>query len=312
MPFNDSQTAQKLTLIGFFIVLLSACSSPLKYEPREHKSTPIKTSGSVVKSCRSPYVVSSGDTLSGIARSCDVNMRSIAKLNDLLPPYIIYIKQELILPIKQNKGYKKSEQSSSQNDVTTHKKSTKTSSKKTEQKIIANKAVKNTSTKPAPSTSKTSSTATKKMVSVAKAPRQTTAKALVRTDKKNQKNKSKAWQWPMHKGLSYKYLRDHAGLSVLEIYGVPGQKVKAVASGKVVYAGNGIINYGWMLVIKHDNDYMSIYAHNSALLVKEGDTVKAGDTVATMGATGNTKVPKLYLEARYQGRKIDIKKMLKP
>jgi len=305
MPFIYSKKAQKLTLIGSIIILLSACSSPLKYEPREHKTISVKqTSISAKNGCRSPYVVSSGDTLSGIASECDVNMQKIAKLNDLLPPYIIYVKQELTLPIKQNKEYKKNQvKSLSKNKAATHKTVTSKSSKNTKQINIENKVSKKTS--------KVSKAVSKKDL-IAKAPRQTTAKALNRSNKKISKRKSKAWLWPMKKGLSYKYLRDHAGLSVLEIYGVPGQKVKAVAPGKVVYAGNGIINYGWMLVIKHDNDYMSIYAHNSALLVKEGDVVKAGDTVATMGATGNTKVPKLYLEARYQGRKIDIKKVLKP
>ena len=116
----------------------------------------------------------------------------------------------------------------------------------------------------------------------------------------------------MHKGIDYRFKRDKAGLSVLEIYGIPGQKVKSVAPGKVVYAGNGIANYGWMLVVKHAKDYMSIYAHNSALLVEEGDYVEAGDVIASLGATGTTDRPKLYLEARYQGRKIDIKKKLKP
>lgn len=307
MPFIYSQTAQKIILLGSFSVLLSACSSPLKYEPREYSSSANNQSISPnTGSCRSPYVVSSGDTLSGISRECGVNMQAIAKLNDLLPPYIIYVKQELILPIKQNEDYKKSEARSSQNKVTTQKTATNTSARNIEQKNTANKAVANTST------NRASTTASKKVVNTSKTSRQVTAKAIDRSDKKKTSTKSRAWQWPMHKGLSYKYLRDHAGLSVLEIYGVPGQKVKAVAPGKVVYAGNGIINYGWMLVIKHDNDYMSIYAHNSALLVKEGETVKAGETVATMGATGNTKVPKLYLEARYQGRKIDIKKILKP
>ncbi len=127
----------------------------------------------------------------------------------------------------------------------------------------------------------------------------------------NSAKPSDSWQWPVNSTLEHRFIRDASGLSILEVYGVSGEDVRSVASGKVVYAGNGIINYGWMLVVKHDDDYMSIYAHNSALFVKEGDRVAKGQKVAELGATGNTTQSKLYLEARYQGRKIDVLKVLK-
>lgn len=119
-----------------------------------------------------------------------------------------------------------------------------------------------------------------------------------------------AWAWPVHKSLPYRFIRDEAGLAIIEIYGVAGQEIYAVASGKVVYSGNGLVNFGHMLVIKHDDNYMSVYAHNSALLVKEGDRVEVGQYIADLGATGNAQKPTLYLEARFQGRKVDIKKVL--
>ncbi|VAW46755.1 hypothetical protein MNBD_GAMMA03-1633 [hydrothermal vent metagenome] len=122
--------------------------------------------------------------------------------------------------------------------------------------------------------------------------------------------KHSEWQWPVHQNLPYRFIRDGAGLSVVEIYGVAGQNIYAVASGSIVYSGEGIIDFGKMLVIKHDDDYMSVYAHNNALLVKEGDRVTAGQHIAYLGATGNASQPKLYLEARFQGRKIDLKKVL--
>lgn len=279
-----------LLLLLSSVMLLTACSSPLKYEPRSNQSgsysqgtTQEKTKS--VPSCKSNYVVKSGDTLSAIAHKCDVSMRSLARLNNLLPPYLIYVKQELRL--------------SDSFEATTR------------QIEIANKAQQQT--KPKPETVVKELPKSKVvMQNSSQSAKDVSAKAIERTVQPVKKvTKSKAWVWPMHKGLDYRFRRDNAGLSVLEVYGVPGQKVKAVTSGKVVYAGNGIVNYGWMLVIKHTNDYMSIYAHNSALLVKEGDVIEAGQVVATMGATGNTKRPKLYLEARYQGRKIDIKKVLK-
>ncbi|WP_172959699.1 M23 family metallopeptidase [Thiomicrorhabdus aquaedulcis] len=122
---------------------------------------------------------------------------------------------------------------------------------------------------------------------------------------------SSKWLWPTDGAIKSAFVRDAAGLSVLEVYGQIGLPIRAVASGKVVYAGDGIVNFGWMAVLKHDDGYMSIYAHNSQLNVKEGDAVKAGDTIATLGRSGSTKTPKLYLEARYQGRKVSINTLLK-
>ncbi|WP_040724973.1 peptidoglycan DD-metalloendopeptidase family protein [Thiomicrorhabdus sp. Kp2] len=300
MPLIQLQRLSHSVIFIVFFTLLGACSSPIKYEARNGSSqanTSYKSSaGQSNHSCRSPYVVESGDTLSGIAYQCDINMSDIAKINHLLPPYIIYVKQELVLPMNQ---------SLSAESVTEATPTVAVDSKQSNSTSLDKKEPH--------SSIKISEKSHSEGVQDTK---EVSAKALTRTENQSLKtsiktSKSKKWQWPMHKGLSYKYLRDNAGLSILEIYGVPGQQVKAVAPGKVVYAGNGIINYGWMLVIKHDNDYMSIYAHNSALLVKEGDGVDAGDVVASMGATGNTKRPKLYVEARYQGRKIDIKKVLK-
>ncbi|WP_029407591.1 M23 family metallopeptidase [Thiomicrorhabdus sp. Milos-T2] len=289
-----------MTLLTTSLVIVS-CSSPTKYQSRHADEVkPIVDTNKKVHTCHSPYRVVAGDTLSGIAVKCDSSIAAIANENHLLPPYIIYINQDLILPIEDVTSSKK--KTSSVKEASKNKQDT----KKQEIKHLEKQKLKKTQTKLVKNNQPKSSKISAK--------KETTAKAISRNQSINthkSSKKSKAWVWPMHKGLAYRYIRDHAGLSVLEIYGVPGQKVRAVAPGKVVYAGNGIINYGWMLVIKHNNGYMSIYAHNSALLVKEGDDVDSGQEVALMGATGNTKRPKLYVEARYQGRKVDIKKVLK-
>lgn len=296
MFYSYKQSVLKLTLLCSVSLLIVSCSSPTKYNTRDSVGNKVNApkAKASFNACRSPYKVKSGDSLSGIAHRCGSSVKAIAKENQLLPPYIIYVKQELILPSQQ----------SNKNNETVESKLIKTNTQK-------NIDTANTNSKSALPDSVPKN---KRLINIK--PQEVTAKALSRPESKASTVKPKVtknqpWVWPMHKGLSYRYLRDHAGLSILEVYGVPGQNVKAVAPGKVVYSGNGIINYGWMLVIKHDNDYMSIYAHNSALLVKEGDTIKAGQNVATMGGTGNTKRPKLYLEARYQGRKVDIKKILK-
>ncbi|WP_319379693.1 LysM peptidoglycan-binding domain-containing M23 family metallopeptidase [Thiomicrorhabdus sp.] len=120
-----------------------------------------------------------------------------------------------------------------------------------------------------------------------------------------------AWRWPVAQKLQYKFIRDARGVKSLEIYAKPGTAVLAVAPGEVVYSGNGIVDYGQMLMIKHDDGYLSTYAHNSSLLVQEGSRVKRGQKIALSGATGNTKTAKLYLEARLRGKKVDISRVLR-
>ncbi len=298
------------------VLLLSSCASQTKYEPRSDRNkvssaaTKQPSSKSSKSICRSPYHVKKGDTLGVIAQKCRVDMKQLARLNELLPPYIIYIKQKLDLPdaipaSKEDKQVAEIKQSVKTLSKAVQLEKSKAQSKPPSKPSVANKPkVVNKTT--------TASKPVKPPKNISPAKPQNTAMAIERSmSQKRFSSKSTRWQWPMHKGLSHRYRRDKAGLSVLEIYGIPGQSISAVAPGKVVYAGNGIANYGWMVVIKHDAEYMSIYAHNSSILVKEGDWVATGDEIALLGATGDTKEPKLYLEARLKGRKIDIKKKLK-
>lgn len=302
-------------------LLVASCSSPYKYEKRSNQNANQTVHNKVNHNglCQSPYIVKSGDALSVIARDCGVGMLELAKINDLLPPYIIYVKQELDLPFTEGQfAQTTASKNKDSKPVELAKPKTSEISKPEVIEPSKPKAFKPAVTNPSETKPKTSIVAKKADKTPLKTTQNTvnkTAKALVRpqpSSKTQAKHKSSKWLWPMHKGLEYKYRRDSAGLSVLEIYGVPGQTVHAVTSGTVVYAGNGIADYGWMIVIKHSGDYMSIYAHNSSLLVEEGDDIEAGEEIALLGATGITPRPKLYLEARQNGRKIDIKKIIKP
>ncbi|MBO1926609.1 peptidoglycan DD-metalloendopeptidase family protein [Thiomicrorhabdus sp. 6S2-11] len=124
------------------------------------------------------------------------------------------------------------------------------------------------------------------------------------------KKKGFDWLWPMNKQTDYRFVRDDKGISALEIYGFVGQSVFAMAEGRVAFAGDGISDLGNMVMIRHPDGKLSVYAHNDKLFVKRGDQVKAGQKIAAMGSTGITQRPKLYVETRYQGQKISIKKIL--
>ncbi|MDC0979394.1 peptidoglycan DD-metalloendopeptidase family protein, partial [Gammaproteobacteria bacterium] len=79
---------------------------------------------------------------------------------------------------------------------------------------------------------------------------------------------------------------------------------QAAAAGKVVYAGTGLRGYGLLLIIKHDETYLSAYAHNRAVMTKEGDEVSKGQVIAEMGQTG-AESPRLHFEIRKDGKPVD-------
>ncbi len=95
----------------------------------------------------------------------------------------------------------------------------------------------------------------------------------------------------------------------IDIANAAGTPVSAAAPGVVVYAGNGLRGYGNMIILKHNADYLTAYAHNRALLVKEGQSVTQGQTIAEMGDTDNDRTA-LHFELRYGGRSIDPSRYL--
>ncbi|WP_153101703.1 peptidoglycan DD-metalloendopeptidase family protein [Paraburkholderia hayleyella] len=97
----------------------------------------------------------------------------------------------------------------------------------------------------------------------------------------------------------------------LNIGGAAGDPVKASADGRVVYAGNGLRGYGNLIIIKHDATYLTAYAHNRALMVKEGDAVTRGQKIAEMGNSDSDRVM-LHFEVRRQGKPVDPMKYLPP
>lgn len=90
----------------------------------------------------------------------------------------------------------------------------------------------------------------------------------------------------------------------IDIAGDLNQPIQAVAEGKVVYSGQGLLGYGNLIIIKHDDEFLSAYAHNQTALVREGDKIKQGAVIATMGKTGTDRV-KLHFELRRGGKPTD-------
>lgn len=112
------------------------------------------------------------------------------------------------------------------------------------------------------------------------------------------------WAWPSNGILIGKFSSNGSLNKGIDIAGDLGQPVLAASDGSVVYAGSGLRGYGELVIIKHSDTYVSAYGHNRRLLVREGQQVKVGQTIAEMGSTGTDRV-KLHFEIRRQGKPVD-------
>jgi lipoprotein NlpD len=116
------------------------------------------------------------------------------------------------------------------------------------------------------------------------------------------------WNWPAG-GKLLSTFNESTNLKGIGIAGTAGQPIFASAPGKVLYSGDGIRGYGKLVIIKHNKVYLSVYAHNSQLLVKEGQTIIKGQKIAEMGSTDSDAV-KLHFEIRRFGKPVDPLKLL--
>ena len=130
----------------------------------------------------------------------------------------------------------------------------------------------------------------------------TTGKKTTESIKTN--NNKVNWRWPTSGKIMNTFAADELDRKGIDIAGKPGQAVRAVANGKVVYSGNGLAGYGNLIIIKHNDTYLSAYAYNQKRLVKEGMTVKGGTVISKMGQhpDGTTR---LHFEIRKNGKPVD-------
>ncbi|MFT6268524.1 MAG: lipoprotein NlpD [Alphaproteobacteria bacterium] len=253
------------------VLSISACSSRFEPAPVVNLSTKIATPENLTEITTDTYIVELGDTLFAVAFYSGNDYRDIAKLNNISPPYTIKLGQSLRL-----------------NPVLTEQNLTEIKSKtvpvqKTDKKGID--------------------------------PKQQQAYRNNKQDihhknKKNQPLRSDRphgeldWIWPANGSRTVATVGSDGGKRGLDIKGRLGSKVVAAAGGKVVYAGNALKGYGNLVILKHNNEYLSAYAHNNAILVGEQTYVKKGQQIATMGNSGASEVM-LHFEIRKKGKSID-------
>ena len=262
----------------FTSVLLSACSSRQAPAPVSSLNTSVKPYTSKVNINGDRYIVKKGDTLYSIAFSAQQDFRTLAKNNDIPAPYIIHPGQVVLFKKPAIKTKKQ-------------KKYTNSSKKSTKEPQKNNKKLKKELDQP------------KQREYVQK-------QASKKVSNSNSLIPGKVhWSWPAKGTVTQRFSTKENGYKGLQITNKKGVAVVAAAQGTVVYAGNALRGYGNLIILKHNDDYLSAYAHNSKLLVKEKQDVKAGQKIAEIGSS-DSDVTALRFEIRYRGQAVNPEKYL--
>ena len=118
-----------------------------------------------------------------------------------------------------------------------------------------------------------------------------------------------AWRWPADGSVIETFASGDPTRQGIDIAGKGGQPVRAAADGVVVYSGSGLVGYGELVIVKHNDQWLSAYGHNRARQVNEGQVVKAGQQIAEMGRSGASR-DMLHFEIRYNGKPVDPQQYL--
>lgn len=271
-------------MLLFFLLQLTACGTT---ESLKHTISAWQLPFGYSQS----YTVKKGDTLYSIAFQYGKDYHSVASLNHLKAPYAIHPGQVIVLAGAENKSSK-----------------TKAKASKAKTNII-----KKTQLAKKQTTIRNKNSGKTKKAHIEK------GRNSVKT-KKNEKNLKKhfnfskksvqCWSWPVKGEVVSTFNPEHAGCKGLEIAGRFTQPIKAAADGTVVYSGSGLRGYGNLIIIRHNEQYLSAYAYNKEMLVHEGNKVRRGQVIAKMGKT-NAGRTMLHFEIRRNGKPVDPVKYLR-
>ncbi len=217
------------------------------------------------------YEVKKGDSLYSIAWRLNRDYKELARINGIREPYVIYVGQIIKLTDVQDEIPSKSG--------------------------YTGKSIVSDSKPQAPPPKKSSTVPV---------PVKTTAPAKTGTTKNasTTNNTNVNWIWPAEGRVVQSFSGAAVGKKGIHIAGNVGDTVKAAASGQVVYSGNSLVGYGNLVIIRHNDIFLTAYAHNYRVLVKEGEQVTQGQKIAEIGASG-TDSNKLHFEIRREGKPVD-------
>jgi lipoprotein NlpD len=273
----------RLCLSAVLAAMLAACASPSRHAPVEDRSAarpttvpaePVKPPPGIENAGKPGYyTVKPGDTLIHIALDSGQNWRDIARWNNLDNPNVIEVGQVLRVAPPGSAG----------NEVA----------------VATPRGVATPRVEPRPLTAPVPASAPS---APAPASAPSVGAMVAPLPSPREPGEELTWQWPASGPVIQRFDEVHS--KGIAIAGKAGDPVYAAADGKVVYAGSGLRGYGNLVIIKHNNTYLTAYAHNQALLVKEEQSVKRGQKIAEMGSSDADRV-ELHFEIRRQGKPID-------
>ena len=256
------------------------------------------------------YEVKKGDTLYFIAYVTNKDVKDLVSYNNLAAPYTIHPGQKLKLwrPSYSAPAYGKSTVVAAA--VVAPAAAATTASASSKPKTTPPKS-KNSNSKSAQTSAKPVKKDPPKKVEQSKSKEYVGSKGKqnVTPSTKPTSDKVSKWLWPTKGRVIKNFSVGEQGNKGIDIAGQRGQPIVSTAGGTVVYSGNALRGYGNLVIVKHNDNYLSAYAHNDRLLVSEGQSVKPGQKIATMGSSGASSV-RLHFEIRYQGKSVNPKRYL--
>lgn len=287
-------TSFQLLAACLLVATLAGCASPRNKAPVEDRqSTPVRTAGSPVTPTEADkppppgienagkpgyYTVKPGDTLIRIGLESGQNWRDIARWNNIDNPNLIEVGQVVrVVPPGVDPA------------------------------VAAARGVPPAKVESRPLDARAASAPASGAAAAASTPAPAPAPAPAPTAASGDDDIN--WAWPARGSVTAGF--DESRNKGLSIAGKAGDPVLAAADGRVVYAGSGLRGYGNLVIVKHNSTYLTAYAHNQTLLVKEDQPVKRGQKIAEMGSSDADRV-QLHFEIRKQGKPVDPAKLLPP
>lgn len=265
-------------VIRLFTILITsiavvACS--------QHQTAPISSRQAPVVTQTDTHTVRAGETLYSIAWQYNLDYRYLARLNGINRSYLIYPGQKIIL--KPTKGAVQASRSYTPSNTPV------------------------APAKPSKQPSRAKPAVGKKTPPTVTARSDKTPSSITRPAPKSNTFSPPEWRWPVGGEVLTNFSGTGGSAKGIDITGKKGESVLAAAAGKVVYAGSGIRGYGNLVIIRHNTQYLSAYAHNRIIDVKEGEKVAAGQRIAEIGSTGIGAKNRtlLHFQVRKDGNPID-------